>query len=308
MINSKKTLFYFFLILCIILNTACSSSYNQSNKTINQNSKVKDVSQVNESKQEETEIKVEEPEIKVEEQVILEQGDIIITLKSLQLDGMFGTALKVLVENNSQNSITVQIRDSSINGVIVDTLFSCEVGSNKKANDEIIFSRTDIEQAGIDIIKDFEFRFHVFDSQTWDGIFDSEIVTIETNADSSYLQKYNDSGTVVLEDKGFKIVMKRVDSTKSFWGADVHVYIENNSDTDATIQARDVSINGFMVNPIFSSEVLAGKKSYDTITFLESELLENDIDRIDEMELSFHIFNTNGWDGIFDSPKISVTF
>lgn len=50
--------------------------------------------------------------------------------------------------------------------------------------------------------------------------------------------------------------MKRASSDDSFWGADVYVYIENNSETDATFQARDVSISRFMINPIFSSKVI----------------------------------------------------
>lgn len=111
-----------------------------------------------------------------------------------------------------------------------------------------------------------------------------------------------------MEDQGFKIVMKRVSSEDSFWGADVYVYIENNSETDATFQARDVSINGFMIDPIFSSDVLAGKKAYDALTFFESELSENGIKSIDDIELSFHIFDASNWDVILDTPSTIITF
>jgi len=102
--------------------------------------------------------------------------------------------------------------------------------------------------------------------------------------------------------------MKKVNSSDSFWGADVYVYIENNSGDDITIQTRDVSINGFMVSPIFSSEIVAGKKAYDTITFFESDLLDNDITSIDNMELSFHIFESKSWDTVLDTQMIEVTF
>ena len=65
--------------------------------------------------------------------------------------------------------------------------------------------------------------------------------------------------------------MQRVSSEDNFWGAEVYVYIENNSETDVTFQARYVSINGFIIEPIFSSEVLAGEKAYDTLAFFESD-------------------------------------
>lgn len=302
---SKKSFFILFLVFCLLFVTACSSSNEQNDSGSKQNSAAKDVSSNNETRKEDVK---EDVEINVQEKVLLDQNDIVITLKSLQQDGMFGPALKVLIENNTEKSITVQVRDSSINGVMADAMFSCEVAANKKANDEITFMWSDVEQAGIEVIQNIELKFHIFASDSWDGILDSDAIVIETTADPAYVQAYDDSGVIVLDEKGFKIVMKKVNSEDSFWGADVHIYIENNTDIDATIQARDVSINGFMISPVFSSDLIAGKKSYDTITFLESDLVDNDIKSIDEMELSFHIFQMNGWDTIFDSPKVSVTF
>lgn len=214
----------------------------------------------------------------------------------------------VLVENNSDESITVQTRESSVNGIMAETMFSCEVGPDKKANDSITFMESYLEAAGISTIKDIELKFHVFDSESWDGRFDSDVITITTTADPSYQQTYDDSGLVVMEEQGFKIVAKKVSSDDSFWGADVYIYIENNSETDATFQAREVSINGFMIDPIFSSEVLAGKKAYDTLTFFESDLEDNEIESIDEIELSFHIFELSGWDTILDTPNTTINF
>lgn len=258
----------------------------------------------------EKELKKEEPATKIDvlEQVLLDQEGILITLKSLELDELFGPSLKVLVENNSDKSITVQTRESSVNGIMADTMFSCEVGPAKKVNDKITFMESDFEEAGISTIKDIELKFHIFETENWTGLFDSEAIAITTTADPSYVQAYDDSGIVVMEDQGFKIVMKRISSEDSFWGADVYVYIENNSETDATFQARDVSINGFMIDPVFSSEVLAGKKAYDTLTFFESDLEENEIESVDEMELSFHIFEASGWETILDTDNVKIAF
>ncbi len=301
MIISKRNVVILILMFCLLFITACSPSNNK------QDSATGGIPVVNGDGLKKDNPRGD-PEVSVEERVLLDQDGIIITLKSLEHDGMFGPSLKVLIENNSEESITVQIRDSSINGVMADAMFSSEVAPNKKSNDEITFMKSDLERANISLIKDIEFKFHIFDSQTWNSILDSDVVAVKTTVDQGYVQTYDDSGEVVLEEKEIKIVMKRVDSKDSFWGADVHIFIENNSDLDATIQARNVSINGFMIDPVFSSEVLAGKKAYDTITFLESDLLDNDIKSIDEMELSFHIFSMSGWDTIYDSPKISVTF
>ena len=39
------------------------------------------------------------------------------------------------------------------------------------------------------------------------------------------------------------------------------LYIENNSDKNVTIQVRDVSVNGFMVESSMLEDVMAGKKA-----------------------------------------------
>lgn len=246
--------------------------------------------------------------VSVSEQVILEQDNIVITLKSLSFDGWFGPELKVLVENKSDRSITIQTRNSSVNGVMVDTMFSTSVEPGKKSNDGIILSASDLEQAGITTLKDIEFLFHAFDSGTWDTIFDSEIIAISTSADAGFTQEYNDAGTLLYEEGGLRVVIQSKDDTKSFWGAEISVYAENLTANDIIIQLRDTSVNGFMIDPMFSCDVLSGKRAYDSITFLESYLTENDIDRIDEMEFSLHIFESKNWNTIKDTEKLTVTF
>lgn len=303
----KKVYLSLMVVFCIMVTAACSAPEDSAKIATSQQGANDDILNTKNLEGEAAEEGLAQ-KIDVEEQVLLDQDGIVITLKSLEQGGMFGPSLKVLVENNSETSITVQTRQSSINGVMADAMFSCEVGPGKKANDSITFMDSDLEEAGISTIKDIELKFNVFETDNWDGRFESDVITITTTADPSYVQTYDDSGIVVMDDQGFKIIMKRVSSEDSFWGADVYVYIENNSETDATFQARDVSINGFMIDPIFSSEVLAGKKAYDTLTFFESDLTENGIEFIDDMEVSFHIFNASGWDTILDTPNTIITF
>ena len=81
-------------------------------------------------------------------------------------------------------------------------------------------------------------------------------------------------------------------------GTEVKLLIENNTNTDYCIQTRNMSVNGYMMDPVFSPDVAAGKKANDSITFYKTQLEENDIDRIDQMEFNFYIFS---WDDMLDS-------
>lgn len=247
-------------------------------------------------------------EITVEEQVLLDKDGLKITLKSMADDEIWGPSLKLLVENSMEKSVGVQIRNLAINGLMMDSMFSAEVAPGKKSNEEITLVMNDLETASVTTIKDIEFNFTVFDAGSWNTIFDSETIHIKTSADEAFVQTYDDSGFTAFDKDGFKVVIKKLVSEDSFWGADIYVYIENNSPKNATIQIREMSVNGYMLEPIFSSDVLSGKKAFDTITFLEQDLTDNDIKEIESLEFKFHIFNMDGWDTLLDSETITVSF
>ena len=303
-----------------MLIIACGSTKANNSQPVNESQSVADGSVINTEAIEPT--KFSEPTntiemlptatpeniISVEEQVVLDQDDIKITIKSLSFDGFFGPSLKLLIENNRSSNITVQVRNSSINDVMVEPMFSCDVASGKKANDEISFMSSDLKEANITTIKNIEFSFHIFDTDSWDTVLDSDLINLSTNADPNFVQTYDDSGFVSLNTNDIKIVVKKLDSEDSFWGTDIYLYIENNSASNITVQTRDMSVNGFMIEPLFSCDVSAGKKAYDKITFLESDLSENDIENITDLEFSFHIFNTDTWNTVIDSDNITVSF
>ncbi|MDR1564133.1 MAG: hypothetical protein LBS74_04160 [Oscillospiraceae bacterium] len=246
--------------------------------------------------------------VTVEEQVLLEKDGVKITLKSIEFGGLFGPELKVLIENDSANNITVQTRDSVVNGFMVDFILDEEVEIGKKSNTAITIFDNKLKAADITLIKDIEFKFHVSEAKSYDKIFDSDTIKITTSADPAYVQPVNTDGTVAYDEGGIKVTVKKLVTKDSFWGAEVYVLIENNTEDDVTVQVRNVSIDGFMVNPAFSSDVLKGKKSLDTITFMEKELTDNGIKDIKSIELSFHIYQSSGKDTIKDTDKITITF
>lgn len=246
--------------------------------------------------------------VSVSEQVILKQDGITITLKSLDFSGWYGPEFKILIENNSNKNMTIQTRDSAVNGIMIDALISASVEPGKKINDAISFSSSDLEQAGILAIKDVEFYFHVFDTESWDTIFDSETVYITTDGSERYLQQYDDTGILLYEEGGLRVILQGLDAENSLWGADIFVYVENLTETDITIQLRDTSINGFMIDPVFSCEVLAGKRAYDAISVFQSDLTENGIADIENMEFTLHVFDLHSYKTIKKSEKLFVTF
>ena len=61
------------------------------------------------------------------------------------------------------------------------------------------------------------------------------------------------------------------------------------------------------MNPFFSTTVYDGKMSFDEITILSTDLEENGITEIEEVELKFHIYDADTYSTIADSEAISFS-
>lgn len=250
----------------------------------------------------------EKIEVTITEKVLVDEAGVKITAKSVDMGSMFGPEIKLLIENNSGKNLTFQSRNASVNGYMIETMMSVDVATGKKANDGLTFMRSDLDACGISVIADMEVEFHIFDSDTWDTYLDTEAVQIKTSVADSYQYTYDDSGKVAYEGNGFKVVIKGLAEDESIFGPSIVVYIENTSKKDITVQVRNLSINGFMVEALFSCDVKVGKRAVDTITFLESDLEENEISSIEDVELSFHIFDLDEWETIVDTEVIKISF
>lgn len=112
--------------------------------------------------------------------VLYNQNGITITAKGLT-DEFLGPALTLLIENNTAQSITVQARDTSVNGYMIDPMLSQDVAPGKRANASMLFLSSYIENNGITKITDIETSFHIFDSDSWDTVADTDIVKVKLN-------------------------------------------------------------------------------------------------------------------------------
>lgn len=249
-----------------------------------------------------------EAEAAIEETVLVDEAGVKITAKDLSMDKLFGAELSLLIENNSGKDLTFQCQKASVNGYMIETMMSVDVIDGKKANEALTFMGSDLEACGISSFADMEFAFHIFTTAEWETYLDTAPIQLKTSAAETYEYAFDDSGDLAYEADGIKVVIKGLAQDDSIFGPSIVVYIENNTDKTFTVQSRDVSINGFMVDAMFSCDVMPGKKAVDTITFMSSQLEENEIAAIEDVELSFHIFDSDSWEGIVDTDAVSIHF
>lgn len=131
----------------------------------------------------------------------------------------------------------------------------------------------------------------------WDGANKTVMLTDSSKTSS-------ETGTVVYERGDIKITYMGIEYGD--YSTDFKFLIENNSNVGVTVQARDESINGYMISGIMSDDVQPGKKANGKLTYFSTTLEENGISNIEEIEFSFHIFDEETWDTIDDSEIIKI--
>lgn len=241
--------------------------------------------------------------VTIKEQVLVEQDGVKITAKEYVTDSFWGDGVKVLVENSTDRNIMVGCTALIVNNYNISDLFATEVAAGMSANDTIYLSSNELNAAGIDSVGKIEVYFHVYDNDTWDNIFDSECITIETSAIGDMKIEAHDDGYELYNENGIRIVGKAVDEN-SFWGAGILLFIENTTDTNISVHVDNFAVNGFMLTPIFSCDVYSNRMAIDDITLLSTELEENGIDEIEKVSLSFRISDCDSYNKIVETDTI----
>lgn len=98
----------------------------------------------------------------------------------------------------------------------------------------------------------------------WDGNTNTVYIGVMTNTNTQAEQ--SNSSQEMYNANGIKVLY--TGATKNQYGEIcLNVIVENNSGKDIIIQTENVSLNDYMVNPLFSCTVTAGHKAIDSIDF-----------------------------------------
>jgi hypothetical protein len=89
-------------------------------------------------------------DITIDEQVLFDQDDIVVTATEYVYDSIWGEGIKVLIENNSAQNVTVGCNALIVNDYMIMDLFSADVAAGKKSNETIYLSSSELEAAGIE--------------------------------------------------------------------------------------------------------------------------------------------------------------
>lgn len=100
---------------------------------------------------------------------------------------------------------------------------------------------------------------------------------------------------VAIDNDNCSIKITGIDAD-NMWGYTIKALLENKSaDKTYMFSIETAAINGVQCDPLFASEVAAGKKSNENISFTNDKLKENGITEYTDIELTFRVYDSNDW-------------
>ncbi len=80
------------------------------------------------------------------------------------------------------------------------------------------------------------------------------------------------------------------------WGYTLKVYLENRTDRKLMFSVEDASVNGFMCDPFWATEVTGGMKANQKISFSVSDFEENGIQEVKNIRMTLHVYDSDDWE------------
>ena len=249
-------------------------------------------------------------ELAVKEQVVVDENGIKITVKGVSLDPENYAPkadVKLLVENTTDMTLSFSVKDFSVNNCMVQEYSTFKIASGKKSNESISFYMEDMEIYGIDVIENIEFYFHIYDSDTYENYLDTFPIKLEnTEADGSFA--FDETGTVIYEGNGIKMICKGFEEATEYSGPSLVMYVINNTGKLVSVNAKDTSVNGFMVDASYYCSLPNGKSAIDRLVLDGDDMAENGISDIEEIEFYLSVVDTDSWETVFNSDIIKLGF
>ncbi len=234
---------------------------------------------------------------------------ITVTATGIDTNSMWGDEIDFTITNNSGQDVIVTTRDLVVNGYSLDTSsLYAEVAAGKSATDELTLYSSELNECGISTVATVEFNIHIEDSNTWDDIAASDRITLNTSAADGFAQPVDDSGDVIYDANGIRVVCKGL-KDDSIWDGDLVLFAENNTDRSVSVYSDNVSVNGYMEDASFWVDLYPYTRAVDGMVLYGMDDLQlESMDDVNEIEFNLRIVDENTWEDIDTSDPITLHF
>ena len=237
-------------------------------------------------------------EITFTEQTVVDNEQCTIKITGIEEDKFWGYSLKTYLENKSADTTYMfSLEYAAINGVQVTSLFATEVAPGKKSNESISFLDDDLENITGNFT-DIELSFRVYDSENWeaDDVLNTAVHVYPYGEEkaSKFVRESKPTDNVLVDNENITAIITGY-TNDALFGYTANLFLVNKTDRALMFTAEDVSVNGYMADPLFVVDVAAGKSTFTSMSWLESDFEENGITQVDSIELTLRAYESGNW-------------
>ncbi len=297
------------LAFILLFSLSACGNKNMENVDSNNSTEKQSTSETeNIEKQTEQEANSEKDEpTSIEETVLLENEGLKVTATGIKEDKFLGSELNLLIENESSDAYELSVDSLCVNDYTTNALFLEDIAAGKKANKSVTLLNDTLKEAGLKTISKIDIKFNVRKNDEFEYVFTSDFVSLYTNKKDSLDKNSIDTENLILEQNGIKMFVGEINEN-SIFGKEILFYTENSSKDNVMIHLDNVSVNGFMVDTLYMSTILSGKKSLDKLVIVKDSLEENGIDKIENVEFTVKVVEKDSFETIFETELILTNF
>lgn len=232
-----------------------------------------------------------------EEIVAVDNDECSIRITKLESDNMWGYTVKATLENKSPDKTYMfSVTGASVNGVQCDPFFASEVAPGKKSNNDISFSDSTLKENGVSDFSDIEILFRVYDSNDWsaDSVAEEAVHVYPYGKDKAtvFVREAKDSDKIILDNDYVTVIVTGY-AEDDIWGYTANLFLVNKTDTEVMFGVDNASVNGYMIDPFFASSVMPNKCTFKSMSWGNSSLEENGIEKVTEIEFSLKAYDSS---------------
>lgn len=293
----KRIILALGLALALLLS-GCGSGSSKSNDSASHEQTTQD-QPAQEDAQEQKDEPTKQDVSDFPETVLLDNESCAVKVKSIDPDSLWGYTLKVELENRSADTTyRFSVNSACVNGVMCDPLFASEVAPGMKANEDINFPLSTLEDNGVGEPTDIEINFRVYDADDWtaDDVAAETVHVYPLGAESAaaYVREPQPDDNVIVDNDQVSVTVVGY-RDDPLWGYTADFYLVNKTDRTVMFSAGDVSVNGYMADPLFAMAVAPGRSGFRSMSWSDSKLEENGIEAVETIVFTLRAYDTDDW-------------
>lgn len=233
---------------------------------------------------------------------LVDNDAVSVHITSVKNNEHLGMQLGIQCVNKTDRTLMFSWDMVSVCGFMYDPFWAEEVAPGKTLNSTVDFDTYALEQMGIASVDEISFTLRIFDSENWmeKPLVQEDCTIYPTGLNAETVRfpaRPETAGQVVVaEDENARFVIEWADAEDASEYT-VYVYMENKTDRNLMYAWDMVSVNDMMVDPFWATVVAAGKKACAEVVFYRSDLADNGIDEVENIEFTLIVSDYDDWEG-----------